>query len=53
MYWSLWLTPRAQSMAKWAARFALGLSNSVPGIRIEKKNYKRIQDISKRVESYF
>ncbi|KAH7915886.1 RNA dependent RNA polymerase-domain-containing protein [Hygrophoropsis aurantiaca] len=34
----------SQSMAKWATRFALGLSNSVPGIQFEKSNIFRIAD---------
>jgi RNA-dependent RNA polymerase len=33
-------------MAKWASRFALGLSTSVPGIRIEQDDIKIIEDIS-------
>ncbi len=33
-------------MSKWAARFALGLSNSVPGIRIKPENIRFIDDIS-------
>ncbi|KAI0372068.1 hypothetical protein BV20DRAFT_1065820 [Pilatotrama ljubarskyi] len=32
-----------QAMAKWAARFALGLSNSIPGIRLE-AHHIRFQD---------
>ncbi|KAF8582337.1 hypothetical protein K439DRAFT_1618397 [Ramaria rubella] len=34
-----------QAMAKWGARFALGLSNSVPGLRIPTKNIHYIEDI--------
>ncbi|KAI0737583.1 RNA dependent RNA polymerase-domain-containing protein, partial [Daedaleopsis nitida] len=34
-----------QTMSKWAARFALGLSNSVPGIRIGVNNIKYADDI--------
>ncbi|KAK7688073.1 hypothetical protein QCA50_008443 [Cerrena zonata] len=34
-----------QSMAKWAARLALGLSNSIPVMRIDPKNYHLIDDI--------
>ncbi|PCH44937.1 hypothetical protein WOLCODRAFT_56552, partial [Wolfiporia cocos MD-104 SS10] len=29
---------RHQTMVKWAARFALGLSNSIPGVRLEPAN---------------
>ncbi|KAI0944787.1 hypothetical protein AcW1_001640 [Taiwanofungus camphoratus] len=36
---------RNQTMAKWAARFALGLSNSVPGLRLEPCNIKYEKDI--------
>lgn len=32
-------------MAKWAARFALGLSNSVPGIRLDHQNVLFMDDI--------
>ncbi|KAH7928507.1 hypothetical protein BV22DRAFT_1082792 [Leucogyrophana mollusca] len=35
----------SQSMAKWAARFALGLSNSVPGLQLEQRNILHIDDI--------
>ena len=35
-------------MAKWAARFALGLSNSVPGIRLKPANVKFEDDIGAR-----
>ncbi|KAI0827045.1 RNA dependent RNA polymerase-domain-containing protein [Trametes gibbosa] len=34
-----------QTMVKWAARFALGLSNSVPGIRLKAANVRFIDDI--------
>ncbi|KAI8969425.1 RNA dependent RNA polymerase-domain-containing protein [Trametes punicea] len=34
-----------QTMVKWAARFALGLSNSVPGVRIEVANVRFEPDI--------
>lgn len=34
-------------MAKWAARYALGLSNSVPGVKLEPSNVIAIPDISK------
>ncbi|KAI0746913.1 RNA dependent RNA polymerase-domain-containing protein [Daedaleopsis nitida] len=34
-----------QTMSKWAARFALGLSNSVPGIRIKTENIRFEDDI--------
>ena len=34
-------------MAKWAARFALGLSNSVPGLRLKQENIRFEDDISK------
>lgn len=36
---------QSQSMAKWASRFALGLSNSVPGIDIEPANIVLVDDI--------
>lgn len=32
-------------MAKWASRFVLGLSNSVPGIDIEPANIVLVDDI--------
>lgn len=32
-------------MSKWAARFALGLSNSVPGLRIDRDCIEEINDI--------
>jgi hypothetical protein len=35
-----------QTMAKYASRFALGLSNSVPGIMVEPSNLRFIEDIS-------
>lgn len=38
-------------MAKWAARFALGLSNSVPGVRIAKEDYFVIDDVGKAPSS--
>ncbi|PIL27621.1 RNA-dependent RNA polymerase [Ganoderma sinense ZZ0214-1] len=34
-----------QTMAKWAARFALGLSNSVPGLRLKRENVRFEDDI--------
>ncbi|RDX54626.1 hypothetical protein OH76DRAFT_1341007 [Lentinus brumalis] len=34
-----------QTMAKWAARFALGLSNSVPGLRLEPQGIEFQDDI--------
>ncbi|KAI0646405.1 RNA dependent RNA polymerase-domain-containing protein [Trametes meyenii] len=34
-----------QTMAKWAARFALGLSNSIPGIRLNPVNIRFENDI--------
>ncbi|KAI0711161.1 RNA dependent RNA polymerase-domain-containing protein [Cerioporus squamosus] len=34
-----------QTMAKWAARFALGLSNSVPGLRLEPPHIEFEDDI--------
>ncbi|KAH9916727.1 RNA dependent RNA polymerase-domain-containing protein [Epithele typhae] len=36
---------KEQTMAKWAARFALGLSTSIPGIRLEHENIHHIEDI--------
>ena len=42
------LTSSPQSMSKWAARFALGLSNSVPGLRIDESCIEEINDIGKR-----
>lgn len=33
-------------MAKWASRFALGLSNSVPGIKLKPENLFFIRDTS-------
>jgi len=36
-------------MAKWASRFALGLSNSVPGIDIEPTNIMLVNDIGGQV----
>ncbi|KZT73517.1 hypothetical protein DAEQUDRAFT_721575 [Daedalea quercina L-15889] len=36
---------QGQSMTKWAARFALGLSNSVPGIRVEQECVHEVNDI--------
>jgi hypothetical protein len=38
-------------MAKWAARFALGLSNSVPGPMIAPENIEHEDDIS--MHSFF
>ena len=35
-----------QTMAKYVSRFALGLSNSVPGIMVEPSNLHFIDDIS-------
>ena len=35
-----------QTMAKYASRFALGLSNSVPGVMLEPPNLRFIEDIS-------
>ena len=35
-----------QTMAKYASRFALGLSNSVPGVMVEPSNLRFIEDIS-------
>ena len=35
-----------QTMAKYASRFALGLSNSVPGIMVDPSNLHFIEDIS-------
>jgi hypothetical protein len=35
-----------QTMAKYASRFALGLSNSVPGIMVDPSNLRFIDDIS-------
>ena len=32
-------------MAKWAARFALPLSNSMPGLRLKVDNVKFVDDI--------
>ncbi|EGO05196.1 hypothetical protein SERLA73DRAFT_68825 [Serpula lacrymans var. lacrymans S7.3] len=41
-----------QSMAKWASRFALGLSNSVPGILLEESKINKIEDeVSERPEA--
>ncbi|KAH9852493.1 RNA dependent RNA polymerase-domain-containing protein [Lenzites betulinus] len=34
-----------QTMVKWAARFALGLSNSVPGVRLRAANVRYADDI--------
>lgn len=34
-------------MAKWVSRFALGLSSSVPGVRIKPENYLLELDIGK------
>ncbi|TBU26167.1 RNA dependent RNA polymerase-domain-containing protein [Dichomitus squalens] len=34
-----------QTMAKWAARFALPLSNSMPGLRLKHDNVKFVDDI--------
>ncbi|OBZ77597.1 hypothetical protein A0H81_02409 [Grifola frondosa] len=34
-----------QTMVKWAARFALGTSNSVPGVRLEPDNIRFVDDI--------
>ncbi|KAH7912600.1 RNA dependent RNA polymerase-domain-containing protein [Hygrophoropsis aurantiaca] len=34
----------SQSMTKWATRFALGLSNSVPGLPLEKSNIQHMAD---------
>ena len=34
-----------QTMAKYASRFALGLSNSVPGIMVDMSNLHFIDDI--------
>ncbi|CAL1696986.1 unnamed protein product [Somion occarium] len=34
-----------QTAAKWAARFALGLSNSVPVFQIKSKNYYKIPEV--------
>ena len=36
-------------MSKWAARFALGLSNSVPGLRIGEDCIEEINDIGVRI----
>ncbi|KAL4070840.1 RNA dependent RNA polymerase-domain-containing protein [Scleroderma citrinum] len=36
---------QSQSMTKWASRFALGLSNSVPGIEFEPTNIMLVDDI--------
>ncbi len=33
-------------MVKWTARFALGLSNSVPGVRLDPANVRFIDDTS-------
>jgi RNA-dependent RNA polymerase len=37
--------PFIQSLAKWCARMALGLSNSVPGIEIAAEHIMEIDDI--------
>ncbi|KAH9838676.1 RNA dependent RNA polymerase-domain-containing protein [Rhodofomes roseus] len=34
-----------QSMTKWAARFALGLSNSVPGVQVKEECIQEVNDI--------
>ncbi|KAI0635289.1 RNA dependent RNA polymerase-domain-containing protein [Trametes polyzona] len=34
-----------QTMVKWAARFALGLSNSVPGVRLKPENIRFVDDV--------
>ena len=39
-------------MAKWAARFALGLSNSVPGLRLKRENIRFENDISKLISQF-
>lgn len=39
-------------MAKYVSRFALGLSNSVPGLLVDQSNIRFIDDISKLVISY-
>ncbi|OSD08147.1 hypothetical protein PYCCODRAFT_1430316 [Trametes coccinea BRFM310] len=36
---------RDQTMVKWAARFALGLSNSVPGVRLMPRDVRFMPDI--------
>lgn len=40
------LTFDYQTMAKYVSRFALGLSNSVPGIVVNQPNIRFIDDIS-------
>lgn len=34
-----------QSMTKWSARFALGLSNSVPGLQVKEECIHEVNDI--------
>lgn len=43
----MWIVniPPVKSLAKWCARMALGLSNSVPGVEIAAENYNEINDI--------
>jgi hypothetical protein len=36
-------------MAKWASRFALGLSSSIHGITLAQENIEIISDISQRL----
>ena len=39
-------------MAKWAARFALPLSNSMPGLRLKVDNVKFVDDIRMLLNMY-
>lgn len=41
----------SQTMTKWSARFALGLSNSAPGILLEAKQIMQIKDVVSSKES--
>lgn len=38
------ITDAFQTVAKWSSRFALGLSNSVPGITISRENIIYLED---------
>ncbi|KAI6119808.1 RNA-dependent RNA polymerase, partial [Pisolithus croceorrhizus] len=43
----------SQLMAKWASRFALGLSNSVPGIDLDSNDFLVIDDIGKADNAHY
>ncbi|KAF8974482.1 RNA dependent RNA polymerase-domain-containing protein [Flammula alnicola] len=42
---------KGQTMAKYVSRFALGLSNSVPGLMVDQSNIKFIDDILSKTDS--